>query len=49
MNKKRYIKPESAVLDLLPGDSLLQSSLVPIVADFDTQQIEEVEIVDYTW
>lgn len=47
MSKKEYIKPDSVALDLVPGESLLQTSLDN--PDFGTQQIEDIELTFYDW
>ena len=49
MSKKEYSKPCSEALDLASRESLMQSSLLPMVADFDTQQIEDIEVINYEW
>ena len=49
MDKTFYIKPESAVVRLASGETVLQSSLLPVISEFDTPQIEDVEVVNYDW
>lgn len=49
MDKNLYIKPESADIRLCLGVTVLQSSIIPLVPEFDAQQIEDVEVNNYEW
>ena len=49
MEKNLYIKPLATAIELASQTALMEASLLPLVTEFDSPQIEDVEIVNYEW